>query len=381
MNSASSDHIACLTPPAVGAIASLGLRGPNAWQVIRELLRPLSGSRSELAAEPEMGRLWLGRLGDGSTDQVVVTVRATEPVPWLEVHCHGGREVIGLVEETLQRRGFQVCAWQEFERLVSGDRWRAAAALAEAQTVRTAAMLLDQYQGAFERALTSILSAWDRNDHGQVGLLLEELARYTGLGRHLTKPWQVVVAGAPNVGKSSLVNALAGYQRSIAAATPGTTRDLVSTTLAIDGWPIELVDTAGIREAAGGLEEHGIRLARQAVGSADLVLWILDASAAPVWPDYESGQRLVVINKVDLSPAWNLDQAGDAVRISARMGTALDELCQTLSKALVPSPPPVGAGVPFTAELCELVERSRRHWLAGQEKESRLALESAVCVF
>ena len=105
------------------------------------------------------------------------------------------------------------------------------------------------------------------------------LARYAPLGRRLTAPWRVVVAGPPNVGKSSLVNALAGYQRSIVAPTPGTTRDVVTTRLAIDGWPVELADTAGVREATDALETQGVRLAREATAAADLCLWVLDASA------------------------------------------------------------------------------------------------------
>jgi tRNA modification GTPase len=67
------------------------------------------------------------------------------------------------------------------------------------------------------------------------------------LGRHLTRPWRVVVAGAPNVGKSSLINALAGFTRTVVTAVPGTTRDVVATAAAIDGWPVELIDTAGLR--------------------------------------------------------------------------------------------------------------------------------------
>src|SRR5206468_2220750 len=110
--------------------------------------------------------------------------------------------------------------------------------------------------------------------------------------------------GAPNVGKSSLVNALAGYQRSIVAPTPGTTRDVVATTLAIDGWPVELSDTAGLHGEGEQLERAGMARARAAAAAADLCVWVLDGSAAPVWLGPEITAPLTVINKIDLPPAW-----------------------------------------------------------------------------
>src|SRR5262249_19550483 len=158
---------------------------------------------------------------------------------------------------------------------------------------------------------------WESADP-EVGTgLLQSLVRACGLGRHLTAPWRIVVAGAPNVGKSSLINALAGYARCVVSATPGTTRDVVTTFLAIAGWPIEVADTAGLRTASENLEEEGIGLARRAMRTADLCLWVLDASASPVWPDSRMQTMRFVINKVDLEAAWDLDQASDGVQVSA----------------------------------------------------------------
>jgi tRNA modification GTPase len=141
------------------------------------------------------------------------------------------------------------------------------------------------------------------------------------------------------------MNALAGYTRSIVAPTPGTTRDVVTARLAIDGWPVEMIDTAGLREAPAALEQAGIERARAALQGADLRFWILDGSAEPVFPDDEEKWHFI-INKVDLSAAWDWQRVPVASRVSARTGAGLPELCQTLSRSLVPEPPAAGEAVP-----------------------------------
>jgi len=316
--------VSCLTPPGQSALATLALRGPAAWGTMRDLFRPRKG---ELPETPEVGRFWLGRLGDELADDVVLAVKGIEPVA-LEVHTHGGREVVRLVLELLRQRGVTVIDWQEYLSQTIPDPTCAAAmvALTRAATLRTAGILLDQVHGA--RA------------EGQ------ELARWARLGAHLTTSWRVVLAGAPNVGKSSLANALAGYERCVVAPTPGTTRDVVTTCLAIDGWPVELADTAGLRRPGETLEAAGVEQARAALHEADLCLWLLDASAEPVWPPTRD-RVVLVVNKIDLVPTWDLEQATDAVRVSARTGEGLDVLCAAIASRLVPEVPPPGAAIPF----------------------------------
>lgn len=379
MSASPDTRVACLTPPGRGAIATLGLHGPQAWEAARQLFRTRGGA--ELPETPQAGRFWLGRLGTDVADEVVLAVKAGGPSPLLEVHCHGGREAVRLLLDLFRQRGLRPCSWDEFLRHTEADPLRAAAAsaLARAPTVRTAAVLLDQYRGAFAAAVTDILASLDRGDTPGAALRLGELGRYVPPGRHLTAPWCVTVAGAPNVGKSSLVNALAGYQRSIVAATPGTTRDVVTVSLAVDGWPVEVSDTAGLREGREALEEAGMRRARESAAGADLCLWVLDASSAePVWPDPGAGTVRLVVNKVDLPAVWDLQRAEGAVRVSASTGEGLAELCAALSQWLVPEVPPAGAAVPFTDGLCGGIEEARRLLADGRPGPARECLGQFV---
>jgi tRNA modification GTPase len=354
----SATYAACLTPPGTGAIAVLAVRGPAAWDIVRKRFAPVS-QRPLPAEVPEpSGPFWLGRLGDpaAGADEVVLSVQRREP-PGVEIHCHGGRAVVRLLLETLAADGVVVCTWQELERRTADDplQTEALIALAETRTMRTAAILLDQYNGALSRALQAVDEALERHDTVEAGRLLREVLRYSDVGAQLTRPWRFVVAGAPNVGKSSLVNALAGYERCLVSEMPGTTRDVVTTVIALEGWPIELADTAGVRQAAEALEKQGIDLAQAAAARADLCLWVLDAGAEPVWPSFtQDGPPLrYAVNKIDLPPLWDLERAKDAVHVSARTGEGLDALCRTIVGTLVPEAPPAGQAVPFTPELCK----------------------------
>src|SRR5439155_6204210 len=136
--------------------------------------------------------------------------------------------------------------------------------------LRTAAILLAQLRGAFTRDCRAAEQVLRAGRQAEAATRVADLLRLAPVGRHLVVPWRVVVAGAPNVGKSSLVNALAGFQRCVVTPMPGTTRDAVTTLIAVDGWPVELIDTAGIRNVADDLESAGVDRARRTAADADV---------------------------------------------------------------------------------------------------------------
>src|SRR5207248_3973801 len=117
-----------------------------------------------------------GRLGCESADEVVLTATRVAPAPWVEIHCHGGPEVVRMLLEVFAARGVEVCSCQALEQRTAENRAQAAAAaeLVRAPTTRTAAVLLDQYHGAFDRALRAAQSALGRNDTGEAAKRLDE---------------------------------------------------------------------------------------------------------------------------------------------------------------------------------------------------------------
>ncbi len=368
----SDTTVSVLTPAGSGAIATVQVAGPRAWETARHLFRP--AGKTPLPEQPELHRFWLGRLGDG--DEVILAVKQTEPEPVVEVHCHGGRRVVRWVTDLF---------------LASGGRegkptrcygW-ACEALSRAPTLRTASILLDQYHGAFDRAVRGILA---RLDAGTDAPELAELASFAPLGRHLVEPWRVVVAGPPNAGKSSLVNALAGYQRSVVSEVAGTTRDVVTVPVAFDGWPVELADTAGLRDAAG-LEVEGVERAQRQVAEADLIVWVMDATAGqPVEMTAQdrpakaprTQMLLVVINKIDRPPAWDLSRFPDAIRVSAITGEGVPGLGAAISRRLVPVAPAPEAAIAFTPKLADLIVAAHFALIRGRTADAARLLRDCL---
>ena len=362
----SETRVAVLTPAGTGAIATVAVAGPRAWDIARQHFAPASSR--PLPETPELRRFWFGRLAHG--DEVVLAVEAVEPEPTVEVHCHGGRRVVRWVVELFLASG---CVESEPPAVRPGVRSH----LPRTPTLRTASILLDQFHGAFDRAIASTLADLDA---GRASPQLAELARLAPVGRHLVEPWKVVVAGPPNVGKSSLVNALAGYQRSVVSEVAGTTRDVVTVPVAFDGWPVELADTAGLR-AAAGLEAAGIERAERFIRDADLVVWVLDATADDLeYPgdDTAPGRLMFVLNKVDVGPTERADLIPDVLPVSAATGKGVPGLAATVARRLVPHAPQPGTAVPYTPALAEGVYLAHVSAAFGEFAEAAAILRAAA---
>ena len=175
-----------------------------------------------------------------------------------------------------------------------------------------------------------------------------------GLNFHRTR--SVVFCGRPNAGKSSLINRVLGFQRAIVNSTAGTTRDVVSEGSAVDGWPVEFSDTAGLRQTDGQIEQMGIEKAVEMIESADVVIGVVDGMEPE--ESIEFSPDIIAINKSDLVDADELktvienvgSQFPKAVCLatSATTGAGTEELLAAIAKTLCPSLPPTDQAYPVT---------------------------------
>lgn len=361
-----------LTAEGRGAIAVIRVWGRDAVGVLDSVFRP---ARGRPLGETPSGRLRLGRAGIGVGDEVVA-VRVEADMPTVEIQCHGGAAAVAAVVGALEAAGAVRAGRDRGDPSPARDPIRAQAMedLAAAPTWRAAEILLDQADGALSRSIERLIAAArGGGPHPPMLAELDAIAARGEVGTRLLDGWKVVIAGRPNVGKSRLFNAMAGFERSIVDPRPGATRDVVSLRTSFGGWPVELSDTAGERDSEDAIERLGIGRARRERIDADLVLLVLDRSQ----PLHDVDRRLIeaeaprimVANKCDLPPAWDtgpLEQMGLTIHaVSAETGAGLDGFVRDVGTRLVPAPPDPGAGVPFRPVHQLMLKQARSLLAAG----------------
>jgi len=192
-------------------------------------------------------------------------------------------------------------------------------------------------------------------------------------GAKLQKGFTIVLTGSPNVGKSSLFNALCAQDRAIVTNIPGTTRDVVSVDMELYGVPIRLLDTAGIREHAELVEQEGIVRAKSAIEMADAIIHVLDGTQLAAGHDFKNStaNEITVVNKSDLLD-YDFDQLSNAVLISAKTGQGLDQLRNQIQQLLHIQP--LDQQAPFSARARHLdaLRRCLQHFELALDQTNKL---------
>ncbi len=363
--------VAIATPPGTGAIGVIRVSGPRAVPVVSRLIRLKSRDALE-ACRPRV--LYLAAVIDPLTEaELDIGLVAKMPGPSsytgddvVELSCHGNAVLLREVVSLLVAGGARLAEPGEFTRraYLNGRldllQVEAVADLIGARTERAVRLAARQLSGALSGEITAFRErlldlmaglevALDFSEE-EIGLArpeavkraqelaagLERLIASARQGRAVQDGLSVMLAGAPNVGKSSLLNALLGTDRAIVSESPGTTRDLVDGTVVMGGVPVRLVDGAGIGAPRDGIDAEGMRRARQALAESDLVLVVMDLS----WPISpadreilaltERSPRVVIGNKSDLPSAWQEAERTDCV-CSALTGAGLVGVVERLN--------------------------------------------------
>ena len=365
MFSTSDTIVAIATPPGRGGIGVIRLSGPEAQSIAQRLLT----RRKALEPRHATFTTFTGTSAD-AIDQVVATYF---PGPFsytgedvVEVSAHGSPVILRAIVQAAIDRGARLAEPGEFTlRAFLNGRMdlmqaEAVADLVDAVTPLQARAAFDQLEGTLTRAIAEIdttlfdliarLEAsvdfpeegYHFVDPAPLAQAIDDLlARTRALlagarrGRLIREGLQVAIVGRPNVGKSSLFNALVGVSRAIVTDQPGTTRDLVTEVVDIEGLRVTLVDTAGLRETSELVEAEGVERSRKAITVSDLTLVVIDGSITGIYDDLSTQhtdyKRLIVQNKSDLSQVM---ENPEAIRVSAVTGAGLDELRRRITSAL-----------------------------------------------
>jgi tRNA modification GTPase len=372
VNATRATIAALATPPGRGGIGVIRVSGPLAASIAREILGEVP--------RPRRAVIRPFRDADGQTLDQGLALYFAAPASFtgedvLELHGHGGPVVMDmLLARTLQLGARMAEAGEFSRRAFLNDKLdlaqaEAIADLIDSGSVEAARAALRSMQGEFSVAVNSLTEAvTETRMHVEAAIdfpeeeidfladtalraridgaieLCVQIAAKARQGALLREGMTVVIAGRPNAGKSSLLNRLAGYDAAIVTAIPGTTRDVLRERIAIDGMPLHIADTAGLRDEADLVEAEGIRRARQEMTRADRILYVVDGELRPDPAKVERELAnlphdvpvTLVINKIDLlaMPSRYEQSQPPRLYVSAITGEGIDLLREHLKECM-----------------------------------------------
>lgn len=373
-----SDTITAIaTPPGEGGLAVVRISGGQAVKILSKLF---NSQHENDVANMATHRLYHGAIKEGivSGEEVLVTImRAPHSYTGedvVEIFAHGGVLVSKGIVQNIVRQGARLAEPGEFTKraFLNGkmdlSQAEAVADVISAKTERALKIGLNQLDGSLAKKIQSIknkimdiIAQLEANiDYAEEEIEsintkqlrerieentnnIEDLINTYEQGRVIKNGAIVVIVGRPNVGKSSLLNCLLKEEKAIVTAIPGTTRDVIEEVINIQGIPVRLMDTAGVRNSTGVIEKIGLKRTTQAIKKADVLLWVIDGSkdfdkkARDMWRKTKGKAVIAVINKKDLPQRvrkedLNIPAKYPIVHISAKTGRGLKELEEVIAQ-------------------------------------------------
>jgi len=363
------------TPIGEGGIGIVRLSGPEAVAIADSLFRSPQGISlaDEASHTIHYGTV---QLHEQIIDEVLVSVmrapRTYTREDIVEINCHGGIVATRAVLDGVLKAGARMAERGEFTKRafvngrISLDQAKAVLDIVSARTALGLEAAVDRLGGRFTHALADLRSGLAEIladleveiDYPDLEVNIEsvaprieacstqvqEMLSKSESGRLIREGLTVAIVGRPNVGKSTLLNALLSEERAIVTPIPGTTRDTIEEDASLGGIPVRWIDTAGLRDVDHPVEAEGIRRTRGAIDRADLLLLLVDTSEPRSMEDDHvlnlnpEVPSLLVLNKSDLPNAWNTIPAGSwsaSLSVSAKEGSGIEELRQEILKILV----------------------------------------------
>ncbi len=408
--------VALATPTGKGSIACIRISGPQSFSLMNEFLpanRPL-----EHFPINKIGVVWLQDDKEEKIDQVTL-VRYQAPHSYtgedvVEIFCHGGKIIPSLIIERLCTHGARVAKPGEFTKraLLNGKmdliQAESVAEIVNAESPAYLSGVVSQLEGAFSQKLSALRQrllhacallelgldfseedlefsdrAQLRQELEQLDEVLANLLAGFSRGQAFKEGWRVAIIGKPNVGKSSLMNALLRHERVIVSEIPGTTRDTIDEHVIINGLLFRLIDTAGIREHAEQIERIGIERSRRAAREAEVILLVSDNSQIASRDDFLLAEECLQISSdknstiIHIRNKTDLPESPQAftfshnrirlVRASALTGMGIDELETAMAEAVVPRSGQTSEEIYFINQRQKLcLERARTALHAAQ---------------
>jgi len=339
--------VSLLTPVGEGGISVIKLCGPRARKMILAAFHP---KNERLFRKSPPGKLFYGLVKDGDAivDEVILECEDEDGSEY-SVNCHGGVAAAEAVIRRFEALGARRVSGRDFAAMKEGELYAEifdglTGAVTEKSAIAFACLAGGILKGEILRIreLARGAESSEKKKGECLGSIKELLSTYEG-GRNLLAGKRIVIAGLPNVGKSSIANALVGTERSIVDETPGTTRDLVISRLAIRGMPFEVIDTAGLKAGTGGVEARGIQRAAEEMENADGVIYVVDATRGLTGEEkaalygFDTRKTICAINKIDLPRKISIEDvspifSGRIIETSAKEKTNIKELSQVIYK-------------------------------------------------
>ena len=405
-----NDIIAAIaTPPGESAIAMVRASGKGVYELVQRIFQ----CQGAPLCERPPNTIVHGYITDQGVhiDEVVLLLmRAPNSYTGednIEISCHGGIIHTKRILRLLIEQGARLAEPGEFTKraFLSGKldliQAEAVADIISAQTERAANSAIQQLEGNLSQQFDQLYEALIRvaadieatldfpedelpdtvlpdikaalnKVHGQTHALLSTWDE----GQLLRNGVTVVISGKPNVGKSTLMNALLKTDRAIISSHPGTTRDTIEETLILDGFPVTLVDTAGLRETVCEVEQEGIRRTKRHVNMADILLYLIDAQMLIDREDENNvkghpvDKTIIVLNKMDLGCSVNMDLLNGYTVIKSQLnqGLGIDDICKAIATI-------IEKGIDLKAGPHATISERHRHLLLNVASEIAEAID------